>query len=150
MKIDRRQLAIIGAAVFGASGLLRNTSALAADDAAVGAAVEELRKASLAADKAKLTALTDDQLSYGHSSGVVQNKAEMLEGFATRKATMKSIDFPELKIAVAGDTAVARHLWVSESELDGKTTNTKIGVIECWHKQGADWKLLGRQGFKLG
>ena len=150
MKIDRRQLAIIGAAVFGASGLLRNTSALAADDAAVGAAVEELRKASLAADKAKLTALADDQLSYGHSSGVVQNKAEMLEGFATRKATMKSIDFPELKIAVAGDTAVARHLWVSESELDGKTTNTKIGVIECWHKQGADWKLLGRQGFKLG
>ena len=150
MKIDRRQLAIIGAAVFGASGLLRSTSALAADDAAVGAAVEELRKASLAADKAKLTALADDQLSYGHSSGVVQNKAEMLEGFATRKATMKSIDFPELKIAVAGDTAVARHLWVSESELDGKTTNTKIGVIECWHKQGADWKLLGRQGFKLG
>ncbi len=150
MKIDRRRLALAGAAIIGTSSLLRNTSVLAADDAAVAAAVEELRKASLAADKAKLTALADDQLSYGHSSGVVQNKAEMLEGFATRKATMKSIDFPELKIAVAGDTAVARHLWVSESELDGKTTNTKIGVIECWHKQGADWKLLGRQGFKLG
>jgi ketosteroid isomerase-like protein len=150
MKIDRRHLALAGAAIIGTSSLLRNTSALAADDAAVGAAVEELRKASLAADKAMLTALADDQISYGHSSGVVQNKAEMLEGFATRKATMKSIDFPELKIAVAGDIAVARHLWVSESELDGKVTNTKIGVIECWHKQGADWKLLGRQGFKLG
>jgi ketosteroid isomerase-like protein len=150
MKIDRRHLALAGAAVLGTSSLLRNTSALAADDAAVGAAVEELRKASLAADKAKLTALADNQISYGHSDGRVQSKAEMLEGFATRKATVKSVDFPELKIAVAGDTAVSRHLWVSESELDGKTTNTKIGVIECWHKQGADWKLLGRQGFKLG
>ena len=150
MNIDRRHLAIAGAAALGAAGLLRNSPALAADDAAVGAAVEELRKASLAADKAKLTALADDQISYGHSDGRVQNKAEMLEGFATRKATVKSLDFPELKIAVAGNTAVTRHLYVSESELDGKTTNTKIGVIECWHKPGADWKLLGRQGFKIG
>ena len=71
-------------------------------------------------------------------------------GIPESQATVKSVDFPELKIAVAGDTAISRHLWVSESELDGKTTNTKIGVIECWHKQGADWKLLGRQGFKLG
>jgi ketosteroid isomerase-like protein len=150
MKIDRRHLAIAGAAVVGAASLLRNTPAFADDMAAVTAAVDDLRKASLAADKAKLTALADDQISYGHSDGRVQNKAELLEGFATRKATVKSIDFPELKVAVTGDTAVSRHLYVSESELDGKTTNTKIGVIECWHKQGAEWKLLGRQGYKIG
>jgi ketosteroid isomerase-like protein len=150
MNIDRRHLALAGAVALGASSLLRNTAALAADDAEVGAAVEELRKASLAADKAKLTALASDQISYGHSDGRVQNKAEMLEGFATRKATVKSIDFPELKIAVTGNTAVSRHLYVSESELDGKTTNTKIGVIECWNKQDGGWKLLGRQGFKIG
>jgi ketosteroid isomerase-like protein len=150
MTIDRRHLALAGAAALGASALWRNTPALAADDAAVSAAVEELRKASLAADKAKLTALADDQISYGHSDGRVQNKAELLEGFATRKATVKSIEFPDLKIAVAGNVAVARHLWVSESELEGKITNTKIGVIECWHKPGAEWKLLGRQGYKLG
>ena len=150
MKIDRRRLALAGVAVVSAASALRSIPALAADDAAVAAAVEELRKASLAADKAKLTALADDQISYGHSDGRVQNKAELLEGFATRKATVKSIDFPELKITVTGDTAISRHLYVSDSELDGKVTNTKIGVIECWHKQGADWKLLGRQGYKLG
>src|SRR3984893_18437053 len=119
MDIDRRYLALTGAGALGAGSLLRNTAALAADETEVSAAVEELRKASLAADKAKLTALADDQISYGHSDGRVQSKAEMLEGFATRKATVKSVDFPELKIAVAGDTAVSRHLWVSESELDG-------------------------------
>jgi ketosteroid isomerase-like protein len=150
MTIHRRHLAIAGAVALGAQTLLRNAPALAADDAAVADAVEALRKASLAADKANLTALADDQISYGHSDGRVQNKAEMLEGFATRKATVKSIEFPELKIAVVGNTAIARHLYVSESELDGKTTNTKIGVIGCWHKQDGGWKLLGRQGFKLG
>ncbi|HYM73138.1 MAG TPA: nuclear transport factor 2 family protein [Stellaceae bacterium] len=152
MNIDRRHLAIAGAVALSAASLLRDTPATAAsaDETAVGEAVENLRKASLAADKAKLTALADDKITYGHSDGRVQDKAQMLEGFATRKAVVKSIDFPELKIAVSGDTAVTRHLYVSESELDGKTTNIKIGVIECWHKEGGGWKLLGRQGFKIG
>ena len=152
MNIDRRHLAIAGAVALGASSLLRNTAALAAsaDETAVGEAVEELRKASLAADTAKLAALSADGISYGHSDGRVQNKAEMLDGYSTRKATVKSIDFPELKISVTGNAAVSRHLWVSESELDGKTTNTKIGVLEFWQKQDGGWKLLARQGFKIG
>jgi ketosteroid isomerase-like protein len=67
----------------------------------------------------------------------------------TRKATVKSLNFPDLKIAVAGDAAIARHLYESESEMDGKTTNTKIGTLEVWQKQGGSWKLLARQGYKL-
>jgi len=136
MKLTRRHLAAAGALALGASSLIRTKPAFAADDAAVGAAVEDLRKASLAADVGKLTTLSSDAITYGHSDGRVQNKAEMLDGFKTRKATVKSIDFPELKIAVTGDTAVSRHLYVSQSELEGKTTDTKIGVIECWHKEG--------------
>jgi hypothetical protein len=42
-----------------------------------------------------------------------------------------------------------RHLWVSESELDGKVTNTKIGVLQVWQKQDSSWKLLARASFRL-
>ena len=66
-----------------------------------------------------------------------------------RKATVKSIDFPELKLAIVGSSAVARHLYVSESELDGKPNTTKIGVLQVWQKQDGGWKLLARQGYKL-
>jgi cation diffusion facilitator CzcD-associated flavoprotein CzcO len=45
---------------------------------------------------------------------------------------------------------IVRHLYVSESELDGKTTNTKIGVLQVWQKQDASWKLLARAGIRLG
>src|SRR3984957_9123832 len=150
MKIDRRHLAIAGAAAIGTAGLLRSTPALAADDSALGQAVEELRKAIFSADTAKLAALAADQLSYGHSDGRVQNKAEFIDGVVNRKMTVKSLEFPELKTAVAGDAGVARHLFVSQSEQDGKTTDTKIGTLQVWQKQGSDWKLLARQGFKLG
>ncbi len=149
MKIDRRQLAIAGAAALGASTLLRTASAEAADDPALDKAVEELRAAILGADKAKLAAVTAEQLSYGHSDGRVQTKAEFIDGVVNRKQTVKTLTFPDLKVAVTGNAGVARHLYVSDSELDGKTTNTKIGALQVWQKQDGGWKLLARQGFKL-
>jgi len=92
MTINRRHLAAAGAAAFGAAGLFRGTPLLAADDAGLKDAVEELRKAILAADKAKLTALTASELSYGHSSAVVQDQATFIDGVVHRKATVKSLD----------------------------------------------------------
>ncbi|HEX6441198.1 MAG TPA: nuclear transport factor 2 family protein [Stellaceae bacterium] len=149
MELTRRHLAAAGALALGAASIIRNTPALAEEEAGVKEAVEGLRKAILAADKAKLEALASEHLSYGHSSAVVQNKAEFVDGVVNRKSVVKSIDFPELKITMAGNNAVARHLWVSESETDGKPTSTKIGVLAVWQKQDGGWKLLARQGYKL-
>ena len=47
------------------------------DEAAVNAAVEALRKAMLAADKAGLEALVSDKLSYGHSGGVIESQCSL-------------------------------------------------------------------------
>ena len=151
MKLSRRDLAAAGAFALGAAGLLHNTPVLAeaADEAAVNQAVEAFRKASLAQDKAKLEQLFADQVSYGHSDGRVESKDQVINGVMNRKAVVKSIDFPELKIAVVGNSAVARHLYISESEMDGKPTSTKIGALQVWQKQDGNWKLLARQGYKL-
>jgi len=147
MQITRRDLAVAGALALGVPSLLFGSPAFAeaGDEAAVRQNVEALLKA----DKAQLARLTADQLSYGHSDGRVQNKPEFIDGVMTRKATVKSLTFPDLKIEVAGDAAIARHLYESESEMDGKTTNIKIGTLEVWQKQGGNWKLLARQAYKL-
>ena len=151
MTISRRQLALAGAVALGATSALRTTQAYAqaGDEAAVGQAIEGLRKAVLDKNKADLDRLTAEQLSYGHSSAVVQNKAEFIDGVVNRKATVKSLTFPDLKITLAGSNAISRHRYVSESEQDGKTTNVDIGILEVWTKEGGGWKLLGRQGYKL-
>ena len=151
MHVTRRNLAIAGAVALGTASLLRGAAVLAdaSDEAAVKDSVEALRKALLVADKAQLEQLAAAQLSYGHSSGKVQNKAEFVDGVVTRKAVVKSLDFPELTVAVAGDAAIARHLYVSESETDGKPNNVRIGVLAVWQKQDGNWKLLARQAYKL-
>lgn len=148
MNMTRREIAAAGALALGAAGLA--TPALAAGaDAAVAQAVEALRKAIAGQNKAQLEVLTAAELSYGHSSAVVQNQAEFVKGVLTRKATLKSLDFTDVKVATAGDAAIVRHGWVSESEADGKTRTTKLGVLAVWQKQRGRWKLLARQGYKL-
>ena len=150
MSITRRHLAVAGALALGGLGLWRSPSAVAAsaDEAAVAQAVEALRKATLGQDKTQLEALCAEQLSYGHSDGRVQNKAQFIEGVMTRKAIVKSLTLSDHTIAVVGTDAIARHASTSESETDGKLTSTKIGVLQVWQKQGGNWKLLARQSVR--
>ena len=144
MELSRRHLAAAGALALGAPTLIRSAHAQSADEATVKKAVEELRTALIKQDKATLDSLTAEQLSYSHSDARLQNKAEFIDGVMTRKGTLKSLEWPAMTVQVVGNNAVVRHLWVSESELDGKVTNTKIGVMQIWQKQDGGWKLLAR------
>jgi hypothetical protein len=120
------------------------------DVAAVAAAVSALTKAMLAADKAQLEALTAEQLSYGHSGGAIQDKADFVKVIAEKKTVYKSIELSKQTIGMAGNDAIVRHAWESESGAgDGKWTVSKIGVLQVWQKQGGNWKLLARQAFKV-
>jgi len=128
MNLSRRNLVAAGALTLGAPAVIRSAHAESADEAAVRKAVEELRMAWFKQDKAELEALTAEQLSYSHSDAHLEDKTKFINGAMTRKATFKSLEWPELTVQVVGDNAVVRHLWVSESGLDGKVANTKIGV----------------------
>jgi hypothetical protein len=149
MNLTRRDLAAAGVLALGSTTLIVPAMAATGDDEAVKQAVDALRKAILTQDKAKLETLTADQLSYSHSDARVEDKAKFIDGVMTRKAVVKSIDFPDITVAIVGNNAIVRHLWVSESELDGKVTNTKIGVLQVWQKQDSGWKLLARAAYRL-
>jgi hypothetical protein len=151
MDLSRRDVVVAGAVTLGAWGLLLGGSAgaQAGDEAAVAAAVETLRKGLLEPDKAKLEQVAAAQISYGHSDGRVETKEQFINAVMTRKQVVKSLEFPDLKVAVVGNAAIARHIYLSESERDGKPTTTRIGALQVWQKQDGAWKLLARQGFRL-
>ena len=149
MNLTRRDLAVVGVFALSATPLIVPAMAGTDDEEAVKQAVEALRKAILAQDKATLETLAAEQLSYSHSDAHLEDKTKFINAIMTRRAVFKSLEFPELTIAIAGNNAIVRHLWVSESELDGKVTNTKIGVMQVWQKQNDGWKLLARSSHKL-
>jgi ketosteroid isomerase-like protein len=122
---------------------------ISSHDDAVEDALDALRKAILTQDKAQLENLSADQLSYGHSTALVQDKAAFIDGVMTRPETIRSIAFTEVKTGFSGDAAIVRHLWHSEVEQDGTPQSIRIGVLTVWQKQGGDWKLLARQAYRL-
>ncbi len=149
MELSRRDLAVAGVFALGAASLIAPALADSGDEAAVKKAVADMRTAYLNKDKAALEAMTLAQLTYSHSDGRIEDKAKFIEGVMNRKATVKSLEYPEMTVAIAGDTAIVRHLWVSESELDGKTTNTRIGVMQVYKKQDGGWKLVARSSYRF-
>ena len=151
MDVSRRDLVAASALALGTVNLLFNGVASADSDdvAAVAQNVETLRKGLLEADKAQLDQVTASQISYGHSDGRVESKEQFITSVLNRKQVVKSLAFPELKVSVVGNAAIARHIYLSESELDGKATTTRIGALQVWQKQDGGWKLLARQGFRL-
>jgi hypothetical protein len=151
MNVSRRDFAVASALALGASGLLFKDSANAqgADEAALAQNIETLRVGILQQDKAKLDQVAASQISYGHSDGRVETKEQFINGVMNRKQTQKSLAFPELKVATVGNVAIARHIYLGESELDGKQSTTRIGALQLWQKQDSGWKLVARQGFRL-
>src|SRR5262245_60592978 len=120
-----------------------------ADEAAVAQAVEAFRQAMLKADRSQFEALTAEQLSYGHSAGRVENKAQFIEAATSGRSTWKFITLTDQTIQVLGSTVIVRHTFTGESERDGKTNPVKIGVLMVWYKPEGQWKLLARQAVRL-
>ena len=146
MTISRRQAGALAFLVLGTVPALAETD----DQAAVAEAVAALTKAMLAADRAKLESLVSDNLSYGHSGGVIQDKKDFVDVIASKKTIYKSIELSKQTVAIAGNNAIVRHSWESESGTgDGKWNVSKIGVMQVWQKEAGGWKLLARQAFKV-
>jgi len=119
------------------------------DEKAVSAAVEALRRAMIDPDKAALEKLTMPQLSYGHSSGVVQNQAEFIEALTSGKSDFVTIDLTEQSINVVDRTAIVRHILSATTNDGGKPGQAKISILLVWQKDKGEWRLLARQAVKV-
>ncbi|HVZ06313.1 nuclear transport factor 2 family protein [Rhodopila sp.] len=149
MTLSRRRLAAATAMLCGTALAASNAASAATDEASVANAVEAYRKAIFTRDKAALEAMVLPQLSYGHSSGKVQNRQEFVAGATDPKTTQKSLEFSNTWNSVVGDNAISRFIWTGESESEGKATQIRIGVMIVWKNQGGAWKMLARQAYKL-
>ena len=131
------------------AGIVNSTMAQTKDETAVGAAVEALRKAMIDGDKAGLQKITADQLSYGHSSGRVEDKAAFVDNIVTGKSDFVTIDLTNQTVAVAGDAAIVRHTLAATTNDSGNPGSVKLNILLVWQKQKGQWKLLARQAVKL-
>lgn len=128
-----------------------STAALAqsADEKAVAAAVENLKKAMLDPDRATLERLASANLSYGHSGGLVEDRAAFVEALVSGKSDFVTIDLSEQTIRVTNNVALVRHKLMAETKNSGTPGTAKLAVLLVWMKQKSGWVLLARQAVKI-
>lgn len=116
-------------------------------ESAVSTAVEALREAMVAGDKSALEKLAMDELSYGHSSGRLENKAEFIATLTSGKAGFSAIELSEQTVNVVDKIALVRHVFVGTRRREGD--KMKLSILTVWLQQPEQWKMLARQAAKL-
>lgn len=114
----------------------------------VADAVEALRKAMISGNKSQLEAIAAPHLTYGHSSGKIEDKAAFVQALASGQDDFVTIKLTNQTIQLEGDLALVRHQLAAQTNNGGKPGSVKLGVLLVWQKQQGKWKLLARQAFK--
>jgi ketosteroid isomerase-like protein len=118
------------------------------EEKAVANAVESLRKALIDPDNATLAKLTFKELTYGHSTGRVENQKEFIESLVSGKSDFISIEVTNQTIKLVGNTAIVHHSLFGQTVDNGNPGTAKLYVMYTWQKQNGKWKLLVRQAVK--
>lgn len=116
----------------------------------VQAAVDFLRKAMLDGDKASLDKIAAPELTYGHSSGTIEDKAAFIDALVSGRNDFVTINLSEQTIKMVGNNlALVRHKLKADTNNGGTPGTANIGILLVFQKQQGQWKLLARQAFKL-
>lgn len=126
-------------------------NAQSGDETAIAAKVETLNKAIFVnKDIAALETLLASEITYGHSGGKIETRAEMIKGVMDDTKTYSDVKTEVGTILFSGKSVVVRHIIsATQKEKDGKVSPLKLQVMQVWVKEKKVWKLLARQAVKL-
>ncbi len=113
-------------------------------------AVKQFNEALVNPTMEKLNNLCADKLTYGHSSGLVQNKEVFVNDVVNGSFDFLSVDAPEQSIVLSGETAIVRNIFLSKASNKGEPIDIRLGNVMIYQRQkDGSWKLLMRQAYKL-
>jgi hypothetical protein len=91
---------------------------------------------------------TDKALSYGHSNGWVETKADVIKDLETGYLVYHSYKEDSLNITINESMANARFVADISATMNGNTNTIHLKVLEVWVKKGKRWLLFARQGVR--
>ncbi|MEO6357371.1 MAG: nuclear transport factor 2 family protein [Ferruginibacter sp.] len=92
---------------------------------------------------------TDKALSYGHSNGWIQTKADVIKDLESGYISYQDIKEDSITITMNGNMANVRFLGDYKATLKGAASNFRLRVLEVWVKKSKRWVLFARQGIRF-
>jgi ketosteroid isomerase-like protein len=115
---------------------------MSADVAAVLAAEDRRYQAMIDADLDTLDRMLDDRLSYAHSNGARDTKAEYLGKVRSGYYDYLRADHPVERVEVLGDTAMVVGRMTCDLTVQGIPKTIDNLALAVWVRTDDEWRLL--------
>jgi ketosteroid isomerase-like protein len=122
--------------------------AAAADDVVKAAELKRF-DAAVKNDLDVLGKLLGDDLTYTHSTGALQTKAQLLDDLKSGKLQFKKIEPSDLQVRVFGATAIINGTAKISVVSDGQPKDVAIRFTDAWVKRAGGWQMVAWQSTKL-
>jgi ketosteroid isomerase-like protein len=101
-------------------------------------------------DSLALVDLVTKEVTYGHSTGAVEDKATMIKNAIGNRGGYKNIEFERITINVDDKTAVLRHNLRGVSlNGAGQESPLNLQILQVWKKDNGKWRIWARQAVKI-
>jgi len=112
-------------------------------------AMQKLDKALIEKDNATLEVVLYKDLSYGHSNGWVQSKADVMNDFKSGKLAYNKIENNSSAIVnINKKWATVKMNTNAEGAVNGTSFKMTLHVMQVWIKTKKGWQLMARQSAK--
>jgi len=106
-----------------------------------------LRNALINKDSVALDDVLTSDVSYGHTSGLIQTKAQLIRSVVSKEQDYKNIIPSDMNIRIYDNTAVVTMKSTVIMNYQGKPLNMDMYITLVWIKKNK-WQLVARQSVK--
>ena len=110
--------------------------------------IRVFHKALVEKNMTSISQLTDSELSYGHSNGWVESRADFIKNLETGYMVYSTFREDSMAVTMNGNVAHARFIADINAVRDGKEGVFHLKVLEIWIKKKNRWILFARQAVK--
>jgi len=129
---------------------LFNSSFAQIDSVGLKNAMQKLDKALLQKDEVVLKSVLHKDLSFGHSNGWIQTKADILNDFTSGKLTYNKFENNSSAIVTIGKKyATVKTNTNAEGSVSGTAFKLTLHIMQFWVRTKKGWQLIARQSAKL-
>lgn len=118
------------------------------DEEKLTSTVKEFHQAMVNKNIVSINQQTDKALSFGHSNGWVETKADLIKDIETGYISYGEIKEDSITIAMNDNLANVRFKADITVTMKGTTSNVKLRVLEVWVKKSKCWVLFARQAVR--
>ena len=119
--------------------------AVAPAEKEVLAAMETWKQAMVTKDRAKFDKVLHPDVSYAHSSGLIETKAQAIDHVVKGTAVWEAVNFADTRVRVLGNTALVTGKVDYHQRSKDKLTVINLLVLSVWLKGPQGWQMVARQ-----